>query len=116
MEEGNQGFQTFFWETSTPGVREALSHCSNISPPDIPDSKADNEDLIKEMEYFEGNSICIMNITHTELDENGSTTESSKAEVTKLLATGRPNPCKSIETNFCNIWIFLTFFLLLSCF
>lgn len=105
MEEGNQGFQTFFWESSKPDTREALVHCSNIAPPPIPDTLKDTEgkipdDLQMEMEDLEGNSICIMNITHTELDENGSTTESSKAQVKKNLAVGRPNPCKSLETNF----------------
>lgn len=105
MEEGNQGFQTFFWESSNPKTREALALCSNIAPPPIPESLEDVEgnvpnDLQTEMEDLQGNSICIMNITHTELDENGSTTESSKAQVKFNLATGRPNPCKSLETNF----------------
>lgn len=101
MEEGNQGFQTFFWESSTSDTRKALSHCSNIAPPPIPDSLKENEALQNETKYFQGNSsICIMNITHTELDENGSTTEKSKAQVTKYLAAGRPNPCKSLETSF----------------
>ena len=95
MEEGNKGFDTFFWGIDS-GTRRELANCSNIAPPDVPNTMNDNAGLKNDVEYFESisNTICILDVTHTALDENGLVTEESKAQITKLLATGRPNPCK----------------------
>ncbi|GFH57847.1 hypothetical protein CTEN210_14323 [Chaetoceros tenuissimus] len=93
MEEGNKGFGTFFWNSNSE-TRRALAHCSNIAPPGVPDSKKDNAGVKEDLDYFKSasNTICILDVTHTALDDNGSVTEESKAQITQYLATGRPNP------------------------
>lgn len=95
MEEGNKAFETFFWNSNSE-TRRALAHCSNIAPPGVPDSMKDNAGVKEDLDYFKSasNTICILDVTHTALDDNGSVTEESKAQITQHLATGRPNPCK----------------------